>query len=540
MQGKLREQRKTELRTRLRDLFKPETRDVYGRVEPMPALDEVQLTQDEVTLIIFEPSVDGRREIEDFYDHQSQRNRVLFLTGPAQPYESILQRAAELSAINTIIDELKTSKVMTADAQLVEAEEIKGRVEGQFYQAVVSTFQTLLYPAKGGLNEVQLGGAYVANSFKGEHQIRTALVEAYKFRTETGPDSAFRPSLENKLWPESVKQMLWSEIRRRAAADPSWTWHHPRALDHLKDELIKRDQWRDIGGGYIERGPFPQPPASVDVHLTVRNPDTGEAVLRLRPLHADTVYWSTSGPATTGSARVDDLNTFKTSAPRVWFLAVDSTGLHEPADPEVWRNTIEVKYRIFQDGDHRRCELRAIPTGAIRYTTDGSGPEAHGIPYSEPFIIPDDCRLILAIARCDDIKSEQLTVNVPSTTGGGGGKRAAIVDPAKPAVWRRRHKQDDTNAVYTWLQTAAKSNAEMGGLRLVISAGGENWMELQAGSSLYVPAARAIEEADRLKALLPAGNLDMEAADLRFSSGRDLMDLVREMKTELQPDEVKQ
>lgn len=540
VQGKLREQRKAELRKRLQELFKPEVRDVCQRVEAMPALDEVQLAQDEVTLVIFEPSSDGRREIDEFYEHQQLRNRVLFLTGPEQPYESILQRAAELSAINTIIDELKTSKVMTADAQLVEAEEIKGRVEGQFYQAVVSTFQTLLYPVKSGLNETQLGGAYVANSFKGEAQVKRALAEAYKFTEKIGADDPFRASLENKLWPESVKQMLWSEIRRRAATDPSWMWHHPGALESLKAELIKRDQWRDIGGGYVERGPFPRPPAGVTVQQLFRDADTGEATLRIRPLHADTVYWSASGPATTGSQRLEDVNAFKTAAARVWFLAVDSTAEHESTDPEVWRATLTVKYRIYQDGDRRCCELQALPAGAIRYTTDGSGPEAHGVPYTEPFTIPDGCRLILAVAQDGDIKSDLLTVSVPATTGGDGAKPAVLVDTARPATWQRRHQKDDTNAAYTWLQTVVKSNAELGGLALVVSEGSDNWIELRTGGPVYLPAARAMEEADRLKALLPAGNISLEVEALRFPNGRDLSDLVRDLKDELKPGEVKQ
>ena len=540
VQGKLREQRKGELRKQLQELLAPSQRDVYQRVEAMPALDEVELNQDEVTLIVFEPSADGRRETEEFYDHQQYRNRVLFLTGPEQPYENILQRAAELGAITTIIEELTASKLVTADAQLVEAEEIRGRVEGQFYQAVVGTFQTLLYPVKAGLNETQLGGAYVANSFKGENQVKSALIEVYKFQEKTGPDDPFRRSLENKLWPENLKQVLWSEVKRRAAADPSWVWHHPRALDYLRDELIKRDQWRDVGGGYVERGPFPKPPASVTVQQISRHPDTGEATLRIRPLHADTVYWSVTGPATTGSQRLEDLNAFKTKAVRVWFLAVDSTGEHESAEPEVWQNTVEVKYRIYQDGEQRCCELRAIPTGTVRYTTDGSGREGHGQPYDGPFPIPVDCRLVLALAEADGVKSALLRVDVPRVAGGAPGKPPVLVDPSKPAAWQRRHQQDDTNAAYTWLQTAVKSHAEVGGLGLTVSHGTDHWIELRAGASVYLPAERAVSEADRLKELLPEGNLNLEAESLRFQSGRDLQDMVRELRDELKPGEVKQ
>jgi hypothetical protein len=537
--GKLREQLRAELRRRLADLFPPVAKVVYGRVEPMPALDEVQLSPDEVTLVIFEPSTDGRKEIDDFYDHQQYRNRVLFLTGPQQAYESILQRAAELSAINTIIDELKASKLVTADAQLVEAEEIKSRVEGQFYQAVVGTFQTLLYPTRNGLNETQLGGAYVANKFKGEEQIREALKQAYKFREDTGVDSAFRTSLESKLWPESVKQMLWSEVRRRAATDPSWVWHHPRALEHLREELIKRDQWRDVGGGYVARGPFPQPPATVTVQQLERDKDTGVATLRFKLQRADTIYWSTTGPATTASERVHDPNSFKTDAPRAWFLAVDSTGEHEPGDPVAWENTITLQYRPYQDGEVRRCELRAVPPAAIRFTVDGSGPEAHGALYDEPFVIPPGARMILAIAEAGGVKSNLLKADVPTTAAGDPGKPAVLVDTGKPATWQRLHRLDETSSSYTWLQTAAKNHAELGGMGIVVSHGGD-WLELRAGGNVFLAADRAIEAADRMTALLPEGNVNLDVEAMRFGSGRDLQDMVRDLKSDLKPGEVKQ
>lgn len=104
--NKLREQREKELRERLGDMFKVTTRAAYQKVQALPALDQVQLQQDSVTLIVFRPSDDSFRAIDEFYKNQPYKNRVCFLTGAAKAYDTVLERAAELSAIRTIIDEM--------------------------------------------------------------------------------------------------------------------------------------------------------------------------------------------------------------------------------------------------------------------------------------------------------------------------------------------------------------------------------------------------------------------------------------------------
>jgi hypothetical protein len=65
-----------------------------------------------------------------------------------------------------------------------------------------------------------------------------------------------------------------------------------------------------------------------------------------------------------------------------------------------------VKHRIYQNGDERVCELKAVPTGAIRYTVDGSSPETSGVAYDVPFVVPPDARVILAQATADGVSSD--------------------------------------------------------------------------------------------------------------------------------------
>src|SRR5262249_10411832 len=79
----------------------------------------------------------------------------------------------------------------------------------------------------------------------------------------------------------------------------------------------------------------------------------------------------------------------QTTALKVSFLAVDSTGEHETGDPRPETNPITLKYDYaYRDGS-RRVRLKAIPTGTIRYSFDGSNPRNGGVCDGSELVIPD-------------------------------------------------------------------------------------------------------------------------------------------------------
>lgn len=412
----LRDERELELRERLEKMFEPKVGACYQAVEPLPALDQVQLSSDRVTLIIFRPLPTALGEVERWWENQQYKNRVLFLTGTPTGYERVIERAAYLRAIQRILQEFRQQGLPETDPQLLEARKIADQQESQFYLACRETFQVLYYPYHTGLVRVDLDPRYFANRYEGEQQVVEALRRVGKFLDETSPDSSFRQSVETRLWPETQKEVLWTEVKRRAATDPRWFLHHPRALDQLKEALIQRDIWRDVGNGYVQRGPFPKPRTEVQVQLLARDENTGEATLRVKPLHGDVIYYSFHGPPSDRSERLHS-GQLKTCELRVWFLAVDSRGEHETGDPFCWTNTLTVKYRFFQKDNRRMCELRAIPQGEIVYTVDGSNPEINGTAYHGPFEVPVGTRVILAQAKADGLVSPLLSVQVPQNGG---------------------------------------------------------------------------------------------------------------------------
>jgi len=533
-QGMLKEARETELRGRLDDMFTTRTDACYQDIQSLPALDTLHLTQDRVTLVVFRPSPTALQDITRFYEQQQFKNRVLFLTGNPVGYERVLERSAYLRSIQQIIAEFRQQGMRESDTQYGNAIQIQTREEAKFYIACRETFQLLYYPSKAGLTALDLDPKYVANRFEGEQHIIAVLKEAYKYRDNTSADDAsFRTSLENKLWPEGARDVPWADIKRRAATDPSWFLHHPRALDDLRDELIRRDIWRDMGG-FVQRGPFPKPVTEVTVQQLSRDLETGNATLRVKPLHGDTVHCSEDGAATTLSPKIDS-HDFQTRALTLSFLAIDSTGEHETGEPYTWTNTINVKYRFYQQADQVMCELKAIPRGSILYTIDGSGLDTSGQPYGAPFVVPKGTRLILARASERDVVSNQIMAEVPEDPT----LDRPVVDSRKSAVWKRRQTRDSTGETYRFLESLAQHGASVGGVTLYVAKDGR-WAELRTDDRTFQGAQSVRDQATGLTEIIRGGNLTVDVETLQFDHGQDLLDLVADLKTSLESGEIEQ
>jgi hypothetical protein len=530
--GLQREQAESELRDRLKKMFEPAIGACYQQLLPLPALDQISLQQDTVTLVVFRPSPSVQDEVRRFWEQQQYRNRVCFLTGGGATFDTVLQRARELKAIQLILAEMRREGRRADDPQLIDAEGLETKKLAGFHQACRETFQALLYPSSSGLTPLEVDPQYVANEYKGEGQVIEALKQAFKYRDDVGPDGPFKSLVESKLWPQGDKEVAWAELRRRAATDPAWVWHHPRALDALRDELVKRDLWR-LNGNFVERGPFPAPAPTVQWQVLSRDENTGETMLRVRPLHGDLVRVSDSGAPTDMSTRLEQPD-YATRAARLWFRSYDSNDPSRVGEPVVWTTTLTVKYRTFSDGGERRCELRAIPTGQIRYTTDGSSPDAAGQPYTDPFVIPEGTRVILAMAEADGVRSATAKFDLPAD-----GREGVVIDPRRPATWRHRHQFDDTSRSYAFLEAARQRHARLAGVALVV-ARDERWVEFRSAEDISLDTGTVIEQADRLKSLVTDGNLDLRVEAMVFESGADLAGFISDVKLEIEPGELTQ
>ena len=529
----VRDQATKELKERLTKIFEPAEGACYQRLQPLPAVDEIDVHPDRVTLVVSEPHPAGLHpDLATLYEQLTHRNRVCFLTGQ-RAFGSLLERARELKAINQIIGEMLEEGVADGDPQMQQArDQLLPRFLAQFHSAVRETFTTLYYPTRDRLAKVDFLMEFKENHYNGEEQVVAALADRQKYTTDVAGET-FRKKVEARLFTQ--RSMLWTEIGRRAATSPGWQWHRPDALDRMKADCLHKDVWREEGS-YVNKGPFPKPATTVRVRELHRDDDTGAVRLRLSPVHADTLYAEVGAGATPASMKLDGRD-FETADLRVSFLAVDSTGEHEAGEPVEWRNRVTLKSREYADGGARMVEIRAAPPAApIRYTTDGSDPRVAGGAYGEPFAVPDGTRLILAVAEQDGVASELHRREIAEKPV------EKPIDRIMPVEWTRPggFRHETTGAAYAFIARLKKHKGVASGLRINVQADdGGAWSELSFSDDLALDAERIERTVECLRALVADGEVSIEASRVRYGTGQHFLDHVSEAKAEYKRDDVK-
>ena len=525
-----------ELRLVLTNLFSLTQKDCYQELQVLPALDELKVTSEKVTLVIYEPHPGGLHpDLKKFYENLDFKNRILFLSGEKDNLENLLEVSREHKAINDIMQEMDEEQISPNDPQRVMALDKQDKIMLQVLSAARETFITLTYPHKDRLVNADFRMEYTNNQYHGEQQIRETLKSKQKFTDDVASDT-FRKKCEARIFTQKV--MLWSEVKKRASTNTSWQWHHPNALDELKEDMIYKDQWRDQGSGYVEKGPFAPPVTEVLMQELNRDDDTGEVTLRLTPVHGDTIHYEINTSATTASMPVKDARAFKTSDLMVSFLCADSTGQHETGVSKTWNNRITLKSRVFQGANgEKMVELQSAPSAPIRYTTDGSDPKVSGGSYNEPFEVQESTWLVLAVAEKNGVISDVHRLEIK--WGGDDGGVDDGIDPVKPAIWRREHTPTTTKETFDFLSLVKKHDASMSITRLAV-IGDERFADLNLDGQMQLGAEKIEEVIKHLRGLLSEGEVNLEASSVSFPAGQNLLDWVADVKTKIEPGEVEQ
>ncbi len=527
-----------ELRTRLEGMFSPSVKDAYQVVKVLPALDEIELTQDKVTMVIYEPhsGTQVHPDIEKFYRDQTFKNRVLFLTGSRGNLDNLIERSKDLKAVKTAIEELQAEKVRDDDPLMQQAITYQDKFELQFLSSIRETFTVIFYPTADRLSSADLQMSFSDNKFEGEKQIKKTLEEKQKFSADISSET-FRKKIEQRLF--TIKKMPWNEVVQRAAQTPAWQWHRMDALDAMKRDSLEKGHWRDDGSGYIEKPPFPKPRTEVFVQQKARNDETGEVTLKIQPVHADLVYFEVGQPATTGSQRVEDFNNFKTKEMSVSFLCIDSKNEHETGDQYTWTNQITLKYRAFQQGNEGRMELRSAPPASIRYTTDGSDPRNGGAAYNDPFPIPKGTRFVIAVAEKNGTFSEKQEIAVDPESFG-----EQKIDNIKAATLMRNLEAQATRDVFELLARTSKYGGQLVDVEILLrgqdGSSRNCWLNLTSGQQFNIGPKETEKLVLGLKELLPNSEASLTCQAIHFTKGQDLQDWVADARLTLAPGEVVQ
>jgi len=521
-----------ELRKFLQHIFEPTRNDCYQLVAAMPAIDEVDLDQEKVTLLICEPSgsVNLAQEWLDFHADQTFKNRMLFLTGERATLGVLIETAAELRAIASILDEMKVERLPDNDPQFSGAREMHDKIRLRLLSAARESFTRLLYPAADQLLPADFQMNYQDNNFQGEKLIRDALLAKQKF-TEDIASETFRAKCEQRLFTQ--QQMAFSEIKRRAAINTKWQWHHPSALDDLKNRMLMEDQWRDQGG-LLDKGPFPLPVTDVKIQELRRDEESGEVSLKLTPLYGDVIHFEIESPATPASSPVETPAQFSTTEMRLTFLAVDSTGKHETGQPRVWQNRVTLRYRLFHANGQRQCEIVSAPPAEIRYMTDGSDPRTIGGVYLEPFPILPGVVVIQAVGEKSGILSEVLRIDVPQ----GGDDTEFVIDRERPLDWNRSHRLPGTKEVFDFFALLKKYEATASGMRLLVST--DTWLESSGAPGLIMTADQFEMLLAPMREVVDDANVTLEVEAIHFTTGDSFLHWVEDQKVTPRPEEIHQ
>jgi len=525
---------KKELKGFLKDIFKPTLGDCYQDVQVFPAVDEIRISDDKINLVLFEPYSDGglKPDLSAFYENTRLKNRMMFLSGRRNTMDNLIRTAKERKAVQVIIGRMIDEKVPENNPQFEKATDKLDKVTLNLLQAARETFLTLFYPAKKAMMSVDFLMEFSDNNYNGEKQIRAVLLKRQKF-TEDITGDTFKRKCEDRLFTQ--KEMRWIDIKARATTNPAWQWHLPRALDDLKDDMIKKGVWRE-SGGYVEKPPFPKEDTDVIIQELNRNNETGEATLKLTPKYGDRILYEIGSPATEASLPVETPQQFKTRELVLYFLCVDTTGEHATGKPQKWNNQITLQYRTYDKGTDLMVELKSAPAVPIHYSTDGSNPKVNGGTYDGEFSVPETSTHILAIAEKEELFSETLTIKIDRETPG-----PIDIDPQKPLVLTGRVKTNDTADTYEVLGCFKKHQAMLSEVIVTLYRTDEKtnekgWIELSIDQYTPVKPGKLEQEMESIREnFMENGKvtISIEYAAAKFKTGQHFLDWVAENKLSL-------
>ena len=467
---------------RLQGLLDPASRKLFQRVEILPGLDDLKLSGPRV-LIVIKP--DGRTppsELQNFFDYQQERNNLMVLTGQDSHLgDAAEERLRELYAIEQIHKRMKAG-----DTLYEEGRDRLEEAEGRFLKALSAGYNRVYFPQVDPLDDRPvLGGVTIDNGLKlgegeqsAEIQLESLMASPranYKLALDMEDNfTEYFSMAEAELWPsgEGNRRAPWADVVVRARSNPAWPWMPgapDKGMEALLSEALRQGRWRKGEDGYIEKGPFPQEKATLNVTVQGADSGSGNTVLSITPRHAGSspiVLFSEKPEIDDDAAKVDDLDNFKTEAATLYFKVVDPTGRYESADPVRWIADIKIRHQVEPVGDRRRVVLESTPAAHMRYTLDGSNP-VDGRDYEAPFEIGPEAHDLLVYAEAGE-SSQRKTFKIPAS-----GDNTVQIDDNRPArLQSPRTLLDSTNKVFGVVNRfREKPGTRFKGVRMEIGEG---------------------------------------------------------------------
>ena len=478
---------------------------MYQRVQVMPAVDEIDVQSRRRTLVVANP--DGKTppyEIERYF-HEGLRlkNNILIVTSvESHLADAVRDRIRDLMAASKIQKTLPPGNAIQA-----EAEDAVDKARPSFLQAVESAFNAVFYPA-GGRNGAQNLERYILN-FRLRAQdgaIESALRELLESteareKLKTGYETSAEAILSRinmMFWPVQDRIAAWRDVVEALEIDPRAPWiPHGRGIDSLKQIAIQRGIWREPSDGMIEKGPFPKEKTRVGISVMTVDRDTGERTLSLSAHNAGNrpqIHVAERPDVSASDPIVSSHDAYQTTAPRVWFVAIDPDGEHETGPAAVSEAQLRVRYDVARDVDGRKIELQALPGGEIRYTTDGRNART-GTVYTAPFEIGAGEATINVFVTYGDLEKQE-TIHVPAD---GQAEQVTIDDTRPVEVADLRLNLDDNQRVYETLNDLrGDQDTAFYGIRIVVGKDGGR-LDISCGRERGLNAAQIADLLEHMR-----------------------------------------
>ncbi len=444
-----------ELRNILKTNFEPKLKTCYELLYVLPAVDEIEADEKKIALVIYEPYSGNELHphLLEYYNRISLKNRVMFLSGNRSVMEKLYANSKKLKAIETIVNNMKDEGVPATDQQRKEAEATLDKTLQALFSSIRETFVTLHYPTKNGLEHTDFRLEFKENKFDGELQVINTLRSVMKY-DDYSKDDAFLETLRKKCEARlfTTKEMPYSQICERAATETSWQWYHPDQLDTLRNDCLKKDKWREIGG-YLVKGPFPKDPTSVNVTQQSYDEKTQEFVYHIKGV-GGRVYYDIGSDPTSASTEIDD-TVFRTKEPKVRFICIDPDRERETGDVVEVIGKAPLKYQQRVTPNGIVFEFVTNPNYEIRYTTDGSEPKENGGLYNGEFPVSDSAKYVSVATMFEGkpIEEKQILVDRSGKT-----PEEKKIDLNKSVIYRLKAKKQlsDTESAYNELEHLEK------------------------------------------------------------------------------------
>lgn len=529
-------ERDDQVQKKLTEMFEPHDRRCYQKVAVLPALDQVQLERDRITLVICRPDTDIHR----FLNNEKYKNRVAFLTAVDQTgIFNVNKKAERLWAIRQVVSDLTPD-----DSQYKKAKDNLTDYQTELFIAIKGVFNKLHYPLVDDEGETTLVAAPLLDSYidektghhvnyrneeasKGEFVVEATLRDAGKYQVfSPGPNEdkvkvyqPLRSRLETFLFPNTGRT-TWEQIKEGAASRGHILWTEPGTFERMREALLTAGEWRE-DGGQIQKPPFEEVTGVVIEYA--RDSETGTVTTTdIKLAHADKLYMREDAGEWRSASETEPV---VSNAMILEFKAVDSSGNNKEGTPYRIENTIDLAYDFIASTNPGKqiLKVKVVPPSCkLLFTTDGADPANNGKPYQELGIEAAEGSTVRLYAEKGLIHKEE-SIPVPKSKKDGEDD-TVLLDPEKPAMVKGRAFNLVTRSDTYKFLNSLPDTADLRMVQAKVTVAAENnSVTLTWDRQTALNPARIVSAFEFLDKEVPeGGEWCLRFDQLHFATGKDL------------------